>query len=167
MSHAFLRRPINEQQSVSFLCLAYEDPTKQSTAWVFLNLRDQEHCKLDIAFNRRKMNPTTEESISPMAPILRGRAMVPVRMFGMPLHFEDATSTLAEPKKGCGYFLVCLGGLLPMIVAAYSMVYPMLADLPFWTWIFVVLPDFGFTMLDQGLDTIQRNEQQEIFFNFL
>ena len=113
------------------------------------------------------MNPTTEDSISPMAPILRGRAMAPVRIFGMPLHFEDATSTLAESKTGCGYFLVCLGGLLPMIVAAYSMVYPMLADLPFFAWYFVVLPDFGFTRLDQGLDTIQRNDQQEIFLTFL
>ena len=102
------------------------------------------------------MNSTTEESISPMAPILRGRWMAPVRIFGMPLQFGDATSTLAEPKTGCGYFTVCLGGLLPLIVMAYSASYPMLADLPFFSWYFVVLPDFGFTRLDQGLDSIQR-----------
>ena len=92
-----------------------------------------------------------------MAPILRGRWMAPVRLFGMPLQFGDPTSTLAEPKKGCGYFLVCLCGLLPFIVSAHISVYPMLADLPFFRWYFVVLPDFGFTLLDQGLDSIHIN----------
>ena len=140
--------------------MAYEDPTKEPTAWLFLKKRKVAGSiasKLDIASNRRKMNPTTDDSISPMAPILRGRAMAPVRTFGMPLQFGDPTSTLAESKTGCGYFLVCLGGLIPMIIAAYKMVYPMLADLPFLTWYFVVLPDFGFTRMDQGLHLIQRN----------
>ena len=102
------------------------------------------------------MNSTTEKSISPMAPILRGRWMAPVRIFGMPLQFVDPTSTLAEPKKGCRYFTVCLGGLLPLMAGVFSASYPMLADLPIFSWYFVVLPDFGFTRLDQGLDSIQR-----------
>ena len=105
------------------------------------------------------MNPTAgEDSISPMAPILRGRFMAPVRHFGMPLYFKDDDLAIhAVPKTGFRYFLVCLAAMLPVIVMIWAMSFPMVvANMPFsgntvldYCWFFVVLPKFGFTFLDQ------------------
>ena len=91
------------------------------------------------------MNPTAgEDSISPMAPILRGKFMAPVRHFGMPLYFKDddlAMAIHAVPKTGFGYFLVCLAALLPVIGSAFLTSFPMVVNLPFLSWFFVVLPE--------------------------
>ena len=95
------------------------------------------------------MNPAVEDSISPMAPILRRKLMAPIWLLGLPLHIKDVRCTSAKPKTGFGYFLVFIGALLPVLTGAFVGAYPMVADLPFYIWFFGVLPKFHFTFLDQ------------------
>ena len=71
-------------------------------------------------------------------------------------YFKDVTSTCAEAKTGFWYFLVCLCAMLPMVVSILEGTYPMVANLPVIKWYFEVLPQFGFTFLDQGLDSIRN-----------